>query len=143
MANVLSTSKRAAVFSALVEGNSIRATVRMTGVAKNTIAKLALELGAACARYQDETLRELPCKRLEVDELWGFCYAKQKNVAADKAGVFRYGDVWTFIAIDADTKLCPSFVVGSRDGGTATHFCQDLASRMVSRVQLTTDGHAM
>lgn len=143
MANALSTSKRAAVVSALVEGNSIRSTVRMTGVAKNTIAKLALELGAACARYQDEALRELPCKRLEVDEIWGFCYSKQKNVPAAKAGVFGFGDVWTSIAIDADTKLCPSFVVGSRDGGTATHFCQDLGSRMANRVQLTTDGHKM
>src|SRR5579864_2266601 len=138
MANVLSSSRRAAVVAALVEGNSIRSTVRMTGVAKNTIAKLALELGAACARYQDEALRELPCKRLELDELWGFCYAKQKNVPAGKAGVFGYGDVWTFIAIDADTKLCPSFLVGSRDGDSATHFCQDLASRMAGRVQLTT-----
>jgi IS1 family transposase len=143
MANVLSTSKRAAVVSALVEGNSIRSTVRMTGVAKNTIAKLALELGAACARYQDEALRELPCKRLELDELWGFCYSKQKNVPAKHRGVFGYGDVWTFIAIDADTKLCPSFLVGSRDGGSATHFCQDLASRLANRVQLTTDGHTM
>jgi IS1 family transposase len=143
MANVLSSSRRAVVVAALVEGNSIRATVRMTGVAKNTIAQLALELGAACARYQDEALRELSCKRLELEELWGFCYSKQKNVPADKAAVFGYGDVWTFIAIDADTKLCPSFVVGSRDGGTATHFCQDLSSRMVGRVQLTTDGHAM
>jgi IS1 family transposase len=143
MANVLSSERRAAVVAALVEGNSVRSTVRMTGVAKNTIAKLALELGAACARYQDEMLRELPCKRLEVDEIWGFCYSKQKNVPADKAGVFGYGDVWTFIAIDADTKLCPSFLVGSRDGGTATHFCQDLAGRLTKRVQLTTDGHKM
>jgi len=143
MANVLSTPKRAAVVAALVEGNSVRSTVRMTGVAKNTIAKLSLELGAACARYQDEALRELYCKCLEMDELWGFCHSRQKNVPADKAGVFGHGDVWTFIAIDADTKLCPSFVIGSRDGGTATHFCQDLASRMVGRVQLTTDGHAM
>jgi IS1 family transposase len=143
MANVLSSSRRAAVVAALVEGNSMRSTVRMTGVAKNTVAKLLVELGAACARYQDETLRELSCKRLELDELWGFCYSKQKNIPADKAGQFGYGDVWTFIAIDANTKLCPSFLVGSRDGGSATHFCQDLASRMAGRVQLTTDGHAM
>ena len=143
MASVLSSERRAAVISALVEGNSVRATVRMTGVAKNTIAKLALELGAACARYQDEALRELPCRRLEVDEIWGFCYSKQKNVPAEHRGEFEYGDVWTFIAIDAETKLCPSFLVGSRDGGSATHFCQDLASRMAGRVQLTTDGHKM
>lgn len=143
MANVLSRERRAAVIAALVEGNSVRSTVRMTGVAKNTIAKLALELGAACARYQDETLRELPCKRLEMDEIWGFCYSKQKNVPADHRGEFGYGDVWTFIAIDADTKLCPSFLVGSRDGGSATHFCQDLAGRLANRVQLTSDGHKM
>ena len=143
MANVLSSSRRAAVVAALVEGNSIRSTVRMTGVAKNTIAKLSLELGAACARYQDETLRELPCKRLELDELWGFCYSKQKNVRPEHRGIFGHGDVWTFIAIDANTKLCPSFLVGSRDGDTATLFCQDLASRLVGRVQVTTDGHAM
>jgi IS1 family transposase len=144
MANVLSTEKRAAVVSALVEGCSIRSTVRMTGVAKNTIAKLSLELGAACARYQDEALRELSCKRLEIDEIWGFCYAKQKNVPEGKAGVFGYGDVWTFIGIDADTKLCPSFLVGSRDTGTAIAFCQDLAGRCAEeRIQITTDGLAV
>jgi IS1 family transposase len=144
MANVLSRERRAAVVAALVEGNSIRSTVRMTGVAKNTVVKLMAELGAVCARYQDETLRDLTCKRLELDELWGFCYAKQKNVPAEKAGQFGYGDVWTFIAIDADTKLCPSFVVGSRDIETAMHFCQDLAGRCVGeRVQITTDGLAV
>src|SRR6202043_266417 len=89
---------------------------------------------------QDEALRDLTCKRLEVDEIWGFCYSKQKNVPAKHRGEFGYGDVWTFIAIDADTKLCPSFLVGSRDGGTATHFCQDLAGRLANRIQLTTDG---
>lgn len=143
MANVLSSERRAAVVTALVEGCSIRSTVRMTGVAKNTVSKLLVELGAVCARYQDEALRELPCRRLQVDEIWGFCYAKQKNVPAEHRGEFGYGDVWTFIAIDGETKLCPSFLVGSRDGGTATHFCQDLASRLANRVQLTTDGHKM
>ena len=137
MANVLSRERRAAVISALVEGNSIRSTVRMTDVAKNTVVKLLVELGAVCARYQDETLRELPCKRLEMDEIWGFCYSKQKNVPEDKLGQFGYGDVWTFIAIDADTKLCPSFLVGFRDSGSATHFCQDVASRLANRIQLT------
>jgi IS1 family transposase len=115
----------------------------MTGVAKNTILKLLVELGAACAAYQDRTLRNLPCKRVQVDEIWAFCYAKAKNVPQAKRGTFGYGDVWTFTAIDADTKLVPSFLVGSRDAGCATEFMQDLASRLSNRVQLTTDGHKM
>ena len=140
MANVLSTAKRAAVVSALVEGNSIRATVRMTGVAKNTVVKLLVELGDACQSYADEHLRNLPCKRLQVDEIWAFCYAKAKNVPAEKKGKFGYGDVWTFCAIDADTKLVPSWLVGSRDVGCATELMQDLAGRLANRVQVTTDG---
>jgi IS1 family transposase len=143
MANVLKAEKRAAVVAALVEGNSINATVRMTGVAKNTILKLLVELGSVCAAYQDEHLRNLPCKRLQCDELWAFCYSKAKNVPAAKQGQFGYGDVWTFVAVDAETKLVPSFLVGSRDSGCATEFMQDLASRLSNRVQLTTDGHAM
>ncbi len=143
MANVLSTPKRVAIVSALVEGNGIRATARMVGVSKDTVMKLWREMGEACIRFQDEKLRDLPCKRLQVDEIWAFCYAKQKNVPADKAGVFGYGDVWTFTAIDAETKLVPSFLVGTRDAGSATEFMQDLAGRLVNRVQLTTDGHKM
>jgi len=140
MPNVLSTPKRAAVVAALVEGNSIRATVRMTGVAKNTVVKLLVELGDACQRYADEHLRNLPCKRLEVDEIWAFCYAKAKNVPAAKKGTFGYGDVWTFAAIDAESKLIPSWLVGSRDVGCATELMQDLAGRLSNRVQITTDG---
>ena len=143
MANILKAEKRAAVISALVEGNSVNATVRMTGVAKNTILKLLVELGAVCVAYQDKALRNLPCKRIQVDEIWAFCYAKAKNVPAEKKGTFGFGDVWTFTAIDADTKLVPSFLCGLRDTGTATEFCQDLASRMAGRVQLTSDGHKM
>jgi IS1 family transposase len=143
MANVLKAEKRAAVIAALVEGNSINATVRMTGVAKNTILKLLVELGTVCAVYQDEALRELPCKRVQVDEIWAFCYAKAKNVPAEKRGTFGFGDVWTFTAIDAETKLVPSFLVGLRDTATATEFCMDLASRMASRIQLTSDGAKM
>jgi hypothetical protein len=94
-------------------------------VSKDTVAKLNLELGEACMRYMDETLRDLPCKRLQVDEVWGFCYAKQKNVPATKAGQFGFGDVWAFTAVDADTKLIPTFLVGSRDAGCATEFMQD------------------
>jgi len=141
MANVLSTAKRVQIASALVEGVSVRATARMVGVSKDTVMKLGVELGEACSRFQDETLRDLTCKRLQVDELWAFVYAKAKNVPAGKEGTFGVGDVWTFTAIDADTKLMPSFLVGSRDGGCAYEFMQDLASRLANRVQLTTDGH--
>lgn len=103
--------------------------------------KLGVELGKACAAYMDETFRNLPCKRLQVDEIWNFVYAKQKNVPAAKQGTFGVGDVWTFTCIDADTKLMPAFLVGTRDAGCATEFMQDIASRLVNRVQLTTDGH--
>jgi IS1 family transposase len=143
MANVLSTAKRVQIISALVEGVSVRAAARMFDVSKDTVMKLGVEMGEACARYQDETLRDLTCKRLQVDEIWSFVYAKAKNVPAGKAGVFGVGDVWTFTAIDAETKLIPSFLIGSRDGGSATEFLQDLAGRLVNRVQLTADGHKM
>lgn len=140
MANVLSNSDRAAVVAALVEGCSIRATSRMTGVARNTVTKLLLDLAAVCSELSDAKLRNLGCKRLQIDEIWAFCYAKAKNVPQDKKGTFGFGDVWTFCAIDADTKLVPSWLVGSRDVGSATELMQDLASRLVNRVQITTDG---
>lgn len=140
MANVLSNSDRAAVVAALVEGNSIRATSRMTGVARNTVTKLLVDLASVCAEYSRTKLVDLPCKRLQIDEIWEFCYAKEKNVPQDKKGVFGYGDVWTFVAIDADTKLVPSWLVGSRDAGSATELVQDLAGRLAGRVQITTDG---
>jgi len=143
MANVLSTPKRIQIVSALVEGCGIRATARMCDVSKDTVQKLWREIGEACIRLMEEQLQGLPCKRLQVDEIWSFVYAKAKNVPAEKAGQFGVGDVWTFTAIDADTKLVPSFLVGSRDAGCATEFMQDLASRLVNRVQLTTDGHKM
>jgi hypothetical protein len=139
--NKLSSAKRTAVVAALVEGNSIRATARMTNVSKPTILKLLADLGEACSRYQDVTLRELKCRRIQCDEIWQFCYAKAKNVPADKRGQFGYGDVWTWVAIDADTKLIPSWRVGTRDLGTAYDFMHDLADRLANRVQLTTDGH--
>jgi IS1 family transposase len=141
MANQLDNKTRARVITALVEGNSIRATVRMTGVAKNTIAKLLLEVGTACAKYQDAAFVNLPCKRLEADEIWSFVGAKAKNVPAEKQGLFGYSDVWTWVALDADTKLVPCWHVGGRDGGAAYEFITDLASRLANRVQLTTDGH--
>lgn len=141
--NRLSLDERIRVISALVEGNSIRAAVRMTGVAKNTIVKLLAEVGAACAEYQAKTLRDLPCKRIQCDEIWSFCYAKEKNVPEDKQGQFGYGSVWTWTALDADTKLICSWLVGLRDAEYAKLFIGDLASRLASRVQLTTDGHGV
>ncbi len=139
--NKLTTEKRCAVVRALVEGCSIRATVRMTGVAKNTVSKLLVALGTACSEYQDHALRNLPCKRLQLDEIWSFVYAKAKNVPAEKSGEFGIGDVWTWTAIDADSKLVPSWLVGSRDGACATEFVKDLATRLSNRVQITSDGH--
>jgi IS1 family transposase len=138
--NKLNKDKQAQVIAALVEGNSINSTVRMTGVAKNTILKLLAELGPACSEYQNSAFRNLTCKRIQCDEIWQFCYAKEKNVPADKKGKFGFGDVWTWVAIDADTKLIPSFMLGNRDSHTANVFIDDLASRLASRVQLTTDG---
>jgi IS1 family transposase len=141
--NKLSQEKQAQVVAALVEGNSIRATVRMTGVAKNTVVRLLRDVGAACAEYQDKAFRNLSCKNIQCDEIWSFCYAKEKNVPADKKGQFGYGDVWTFTAICADTKLVPSWFIGNRDAESATIFLKDLASRLSNRVQLTADGHKM
>jgi IS1 family transposase len=139
--NRLNLQKRAQVLACLVEGNSIRSTVRLTGVAKNTVVKLLVEVGQACSEYQDKVLRGLTCQRIQCDEIWSFCYAKEKNVPENKKGQFGYGDVWTWTAICADTKLVPSFMVGNRDGETAKLFIDDLASRLTHRVQLTTDGH--
>jgi len=139
--NKLSRTKQAQVVAALVEGCSINSTVRMTGVSKVTILKLLASLGPACADYQDRTLRNLTCKRVQCDEIWQFCYAKEKNVPADKKGEFGYGDVWTWVAIDADTKLIPVWTLGNRDARTATALIEDLASRLTHRIQLTTDGH--
>lgn len=112
----------------------------MTGVSKNTISKLLLQLGAACTRYQDETLRNLPCKRLQADEIWSFVGGKDKNISSEQKAQ-GLGSIWTWTAIDADTKLIASWLVGSRDAESAYEFMQDLASRLRGRVQLTTDGH--
>jgi len=139
--NKLHTEKRAQIVSALVEGNSIRSTARMTDVAINTVVKLLVELGAACLGYQDKAMHNLPCKRIQCDEIWSFCYAKEKNVPENKQGEFGYGDIWTWTAIDADTKLVPSWLVGLRDAGYAFMFMSDLRDRLANRVQLTTDGH--
>jgi len=138
--NRLSAARRAAIVRALCDGCSIRATVRMTGASKNTVVKLLAELGAACTKYQDATLRNLPCKRLQCDEIWSFVGGKDKNMSAKQHGQ-GLGSIWTWTALDADTKLIATWVVGSRDAGTAYGFMQDVASRLRYRVQLTTDGH--
>jgi len=139
--NKLSPERRAQVIKALVEGNSIRATCRITGTAKGTVLRLLAEVGEACAKYQDEHLRNLTCRRIQCDEIWSFCYAKEKNVPDDVKGTFGFGDVWTWTALDADTKLVPAWAIGSRGAETANEFLHDLADRLAHRIQLTTDGH--
>jgi IS1 family transposase len=139
--NVLTPERRIQVVAALVEGNLIRSVSRMTGVARNTIMGLLVQAGAACAEYQDKALRNLPCKRVQCDEIWSFCYGKDKNLPGNKKDVFGYGSVWTWTAIDADTKLVCWWMVGNRDTFAAREFIQDLAGRLASRIQLTTDGH--
>jgi IS1 family transposase len=139
--NQLSSDKRAQIVSALVEGCSIRATVRMTGASKNTIAKLLIELGAACSKYMDTAMQNLSCKRIQCDEIWSFVGCKQKQVTVKKSAQGVCGDVWTWIAMDADTKLVPCWMVGQRDAIAARDFMTDLAGRLARRVQLTTDGH--
>lgn len=140
--NRLDTARRVAVVKALVEGNSIRATVRMTGVAKNTVQKLVLDLGQAVAEYQGKTLRDLNLRRVQVDEIWSFCYAKKKTVQKDPSILERQpdaGDVWTFTAIDADTKLCVSWLVGNRTVQNAYEIMTDIRDRVSGKIQLTTD----
>jgi len=139
--NLLDIKTRARILHMLVEGNSLRATARMVDVSRNTVDKLLRDAGSACLDYQDRALRDLPCKRIECDEIWSFVYARDKNVPADKKGEFGYGDVWTWTAICADTKLVPCWHVGRRDIPAATEFMNDLAGRLANRVQLSTDGH--
>ena len=139
--NKLSTADRTRIVACLVEGNGLRATARITGFARMTIEKLLRDLGAACTEYQDQTLRNLPCQRIQCDEIWTFCYAKKANVTPEiQAAHPDAGDVWTWTAIDADTKLMVSWLVGSRTAGDGYRFMSDVASRLANRVQLTTDG---
>ena len=138
--NKLSTADRVRVIAALVEGCSIRSTVRMTGIAKKTITKLIVDLGTACAAYHDKHVRNVKSKRIQCDEIWSFVYAKQKNVPKAMEGQFGIGDVWTWTAIDADSKLMVSYMVGQRDVDYATAFMNDVSDRLANRVQLTTDG---
>lgn len=139
--NKLTKEKRIQVIASLVEGNSIRATCRMTEVAKGTVLKLLRDIGTACTAYQDKVFRDLPCKRIQCDEIWSFCYSKAQNVPKDKQGKFGYGNVWTWTAICADTKLVPSWYIGNRDSVSAIRFMRDLKKRLKHRVQLTTDSH--
>ena len=138
--NKTSTEKRAQILNCLVEGNSIRATCRLTGAAKNTVTKLLVDAGKACSEYQDKAFRNLPCKRIQCDEIWSFVGSKEKNTTAAKKRE-GCGDAWTWTALCADTKLIPCWFVGTRDGGAAYHFIHDLSERLANRVQLTTDGH--
>jgi len=139
--NYLDNEQRKRIVAALVEGSSIRATSRMVGVSQNTIFKLLADLGFACAEYQDKAFRNLNCKRIQCDEIWSFVGSKQKNVPAERKDEFGIGDVWTWVSMDADTKLVPCWLVGPRNTAAAKEFISDLASRIATKVQLTTDGH--
>ena len=138
MANVLNTDKQIAVIGALAEGSSIRSIERMTGVHRDTIMRLGVKVGQGCTALMDEKMRNLSCNRLEMDEIWGFVGKKERNVRKDDDA--QVGSVWTFCAIDADTKLVPAFRVGERERATANAFVQDVADRMSNRVQISTDG---
>jgi IS1 family transposase len=137
MANILNKDKQIMIVAALAEGSSIRAIERMTGVHRDTIMRLGVKVGRGCTALMDAKMRDLPCKRLEMDEIWGFVGKKERNVRPEDSAV---GSVWTFCAIDADTKLVPAFKVGQRDKATADAFVDDVASRMRTRVQISTDG---
>jgi IS1 family transposase len=138
--NCLDTKTRAQIIGCLIEGCSVRATVRMTGAVKNTVVRLLADIGTACAAYHDRYVRNLRVRRLQCDEIWQFVGSKAKNVSIEKKQE-GWGDVWVWIGIDADTKLVVSYLVGGRDGGWAMEFMQDCANRIRGRVQVTTDGH--
>jgi IS1 family transposase len=139
--NKLPLAKRAQILGVLVEGNSLRATSRLADCSINTVTKLLVSVGTACDEYQAKTLRNLSCKRIQCDEIWSFVYAKAKTVPTAKTAPEGAGDAWTWTAIDADSKLVASWMVGPRDTDTAYEFMTDLASRLANRVQLTSDGH--
>jgi len=139
--NKLSRSDRAHIIRLLIEGNSMRSASRIADVSINTVTKLLIDAGRVCSDYQDRALRNLPCKRLQLDEIWAFYYAKQRKVPFAKAAPEAAGDIWTWVAIDADTKLVPSWRVGDRSGEMAIEFVCDLSKRLANRVQVTSDGH--
>jgi IS1 family transposase len=138
--NRLPLAKRVQVLSALVEGSSVRATCRMVGVDKKTVLRLLADVGDACARYHDETIRDLACIRVQCDEIWSFCHAKERNLPKKFRGDEKYGDLWTWVALDADTKLIVSWHLGKRSRWDATYFVHDLSRRIKSYVQISTDG---
>lgn len=139
--NRLPISKQVQILQMLCEGASMRSISRIVDVSINTVTKLLVNAGVTCASYQDKAFRNLSCKHIQCDEIWSFCYSKEKNVPQDKQSTFGYGDVWTWTAIDADTKLIPSWLVSDRTACAATEFIKDLAGRLSNRIQLTTDGH--
>jgi hypothetical protein len=130
--NRLPFEKQVDVIKHLVDGNSIRATSRLTGVAKGTILTLLENVGTECAEFHDRAVRNVKSRRVQCDEIWQFCYAKEKNVPESKRGQFGYGDTWTWTAVDADTKLTISYLVGTRDAGSAHHFMEDLCDRLAN-----------
>ncbi len=138
--NRLSTEDRKQVVAALVEGSSLRAVTRMTGVHRTTVMNLLCDLGRACSDFQDKAFRNLSSKRIQCDEIWSFVYAKEKNCRTEHKAKGA-GDIWTWVALDADTKLVPCWFIGQRHAGAAYHFMHDLKMRLANRVQLTTDGH--
>lgn len=140
--NKLPVKTRAQILNMLCEGSSMRSISRVTGVSINTVSKLLVDAGNACAAFHDSVVRDVKAERIEADEVWSFCYAKAKNVAKAKAAPEEAGDVWTWTALDADSKMIVSYMVGGRDADYASAFMNDLASRLANRVQLTTDGHA-
>nr|VFJ59195.1 MAG: DDE domain-containing protein [Candidatus Kentron sp. FM]VFJ60311.1 MAG: DDE domain-containing protein [Candidatus Kentron sp. FM]VFK12527.1 MAG: DDE domain-containing protein [Candidatus Kentron sp. FM] len=140
--NKLPTEKRDMILNLLVEGSSMRAISRITGVSINTVTKLLVDAGEACAAYHDEHVRNVSAKNIQCDEIWSFTYAKDKNVAAAKAAPEGAGDTWTWTALDSDTKLIISYLVGGRDAEYANEFMHDVADRLTNRVQLTTNGHS-
>jgi IS1 family transposase len=137
----LDTKSRTLILRLLVDGNSIRATSRIADVSKNTVTKLLEDAGKACAKYHDENVRGVEAKHVQADEIWAFCYAKARNVAGAKAAPEDAGDIWTWTAMDRDSKLMISYTVGDRSTATAREFMFDLAGRLATRIQLTTDGH--
>ena len=139
--NRLTREERAQILHLLCEGSSIRAVTRLTGASKNTVTKLVVDAGKACLDYQNRTFVNLTCKRIQVDEIWSFVYAKDLNAPIEKKLAGKAGDVWTWTAIDADTKLIPSWYIGDRSGQSAWEFLTDLRARLKNRIQLTSDGH--
>lgn len=139
--NKLPLQKRVMILSMLVEGMSMRSISRTVGVSINTVTKLLVDAGEACAAYHDEAVRDVQARKVQCDEIWSFCYAKQKNVATAKAAPDGAGDVWTWTALDSDSKMILAYEVGDRSAETAIEFMDDLAKRLAHRVQLTTDGH--